>query len=238
MKINLSNIELDTGIQCRAAIDAGTVDEYAERMTEYPEDKFPPVELYGTVGRAWIADGWHRVLAAKQVGFVDIEANIHPGGRMDALKVALGANASNGLRRTNADKRRAVEIACREFSQLSSRQIADLCGVSADMVIAHRPALSESDNATRTTKDGREYPATRPAKEHADQPAEDPDDIPGFREVDCAPTADTVDPTDDGRAPRSTETYTSETMAGLKRYWGRATKKERKAFMEWVRDEN
>jgi hypothetical protein len=39
-----------------------------------------------------------------------------------------------------------------------------MAGVSADMVIANRP-LSDSDNATRTTKDGREYPASRPKQE-------------------------------------------------------------------------
>ena len=76
------------------------------------------------------------------------------------MRYALGANAANGLRRSNADKRRCVEIALKEFGGLSSRAIAELCGVGADMVIAHRP-LSESDNATRTTSDGRQYPATR-----------------------------------------------------------------------------
>jgi len=34
------------------------------------------------------------------------------------------------LRRTNADKRKAVEVALRGFPKLSSREIAGLCGVS------------------------------------------------------------------------------------------------------------
>lgn len=84
-----------------------------------------------------------------------------PGGRIDALKAALSANAAHGIRRGNADKRRAVEIALREFGKLSSRQIAEMCGVSHEMVGRLRP-LEESANAqTRTTADGREYPATR-----------------------------------------------------------------------------
>ncbi len=108
-------------------------------------------------------DGWHRVMAAEQIGAMDIPAEVRNGGRVEALKHALGANAIHGQRRTNADKRRCVELAVKEFASLSSRAIAELCGVGVDMVIAKRP-LSDSDNATRTTTDGRQYPAKRKSR--------------------------------------------------------------------------
>ena len=127
MRLKLSCIEMDTSIQCRASIDTATVSEYAERMTE--GDAFPPVVVYGTAQKCWIADGWHRIMAANQIGLLDIEATVIPGGRIDALKAALSANSAHGIRRTNQDKRRAVEIALREFGKLSSRQIAEMCGV-------------------------------------------------------------------------------------------------------------
>lgn len=64
----------------------------------------------------------------------------------------------------SADKRRAVEIALREFPKLSSRAIGKMCGVGHEMVEAARPpALADSANATRTTADGRQYPARRSA---------------------------------------------------------------------------
>jgi hypothetical protein len=44
-----------------------------------------------------------------------------------------------------------------------------------------------------------------------------------------------VDPTDNTTRQASTEVYTSETMAGLKRYWKRATKKEQKEFLKWTK---
>ncbi len=85
-----------------------------------------------------------------------------PGGRIDALKAALSANAAHDIRRGNADKRRAVEIALREFPKLSSRMIAELCGVSDPFVGKLRgDVLTVSNAQTRTTADGREYPATR-----------------------------------------------------------------------------
>jgi len=61
-----------------------------------------------------------------------------------------------------ADKRRCVEIALREFPAVSSRQIADWCGVSHHTVEATRQALGNLPNApTVTTKDGKQYPAKR-----------------------------------------------------------------------------
>lgn len=102
-------------------------------------------------------------MAAEQIGAMDIPAEVRNGGRVEALKHALGANAIHGQRRTNADKRRCVEIAVTEFDGLSSRAIADLCGVSADFVCRVRP-MSSDDNATRTTSDGRQYPAKRKSR--------------------------------------------------------------------------
>lgn len=157
--MKLTGIELDTSIQCRASIDTALVNEYAERMSE--GDSFPPVVLFGTSARAWIGDGWHRVMAARQNGAETIVAELRPGGRSDALKHALGANALHGHRRSNADKRRCVEIALREFPKLSSRAVAKLAAVGVDMVIAHRQ-VSESDTSqTVTGADGKTYQAQR-----------------------------------------------------------------------------
>lgn len=169
VNVALSSIELDTSIQCRAVIDTGVINDYAERMTE--GDKFPPVELFGTVEKCWIGDGWHRTLAAKSIEQRTIEANLHPGGRADALKHALGANATNGHRRTNADKRRCVEIALREFPNLSSRALAQMCGVSHVLVNDARPRqLEDSSSSTRMSLDGKERPAHRPAPERHAEP--------------------------------------------------------------------
>lgn len=160
MNFKIENIELDTSIQCRATINMETVNDYAERMTE--GDEFPPVELYGTKDRAWIGDGWHRVMAAKNIDYKDIPANLHAGGRVDALKAALGANTSNGLRRSNPDKRRCVEIALKEWPNLTNRQIAQMCGVRDPMVAVYRPETSCNNIATekRTGADGKQYKAT------------------------------------------------------------------------------
>ena len=159
MNIELSSIEMDTSIQCRASIDMGVVNEYADRMTE--GDKFPPVVLFGSKSKCWIADGWHRIMAAQALSFIDIEADLRTGGRAEALKHALGSNAIHGKQRSNADKRRCVEIALREFSGLTNEVIAEMCAVSP-MTIAR---VDSTSNIVRPEKrigrDGKQYPATR-----------------------------------------------------------------------------
>lgn len=159
MDVALSSIQMDASIQCRASIDTGTVNEYAERMTA--ADAFPPVELFGADGRYWIGDGWHRIMAARQIGALSIDATAHDGGRREALKFALGANAQHGHRRTNADKRRCVEIALAEFGSLSNNAVAALCGVHDEMVSRLRSQLPESGTSKVIGADGKQYPARR-----------------------------------------------------------------------------
>lgn len=164
MEIKIASIEMDTSIQCRAMIDTALVNEYAERMTE--GDKFPPVVLFGTAAHCWIGDGWHRVTAAQQMGFINIPAELKNGGRTDALKCALSANAAHGIRRTNADKRRCVNVAIAEFGTLSSTTIAKMCGVALDTVQRHRTEqVSDSETSKVTGADGKQYPAKRKPKE-------------------------------------------------------------------------
>ena len=172
VSVMLSAIELDTSIQCRATIDTGVINDYAERMVA--GDTFPPVELFGTKARCWIGDGWHRALAAKSIERESIAANLNPGGRAEALKHALGANALHGHRRSNADKRRCVEIALREFPNLSSRAVATMCGVHHDTVEAARPQLADSASSTRTGLDGKERPARRTVPEPQEPDNDEP----------------------------------------------------------------
>lgn len=159
MKIKISNIELDESTQCRAEMRQEILDEYTQSMID--GDEFPAIEVYGTKDKCWIADGWHRVLAARQAAKEYIEANLHHGGRAEAVKHALQANAVHGVRRTNADKRRAVEVALQEFGNLSSRAIADMCGVSNRFVSNMRPETGVNGSHL-TGQDGKTYPSTKP----------------------------------------------------------------------------
>ena len=166
--VRLDAIELDVSIQCRAHIDTAVVNEYAEAMTDGAT--FPPIMLFAADGKHYIGDGWHRVMASKQIGALGIPATVEPGGRAAALKYALGANALHGHRRTNADKRRAVEIAIREFPKVSTAVLASMCGVSRPFVDGLRQQDATVASSPRVGKDGKQYPAKRKAPPKVEKP--------------------------------------------------------------------
>ncbi|MFT2719890.1 ParB/RepB/Spo0J family partition protein [Deinococcus sp. A31D244] len=122
--LRTDQIGLDDVTQMRQGVSHETVREYAEAMEQGAE--FPPVIVYFDGRRHWLADGFHRARAHRFLSLPDIKADVREGTQRDAILHAVGANASHGLRRTNADKRRAVEALLKdeEWSKWSDREIA------------------------------------------------------------------------------------------------------------------
>ena len=131
--VDITEIDLKQGIQCRVAIDLQTVQNYAEQMRN--DEEFPPITVY-EIGSSWIlADGHHRLLAAKEAGKTEILALFKTGTRAEALQYSIKANASRKLSFTHADKNRAVKMAVEAFgTAMSNRDIAKLCCVSPSLV--------------------------------------------------------------------------------------------------------
>lgn len=120
---------LTEGMQVRAEINSDYVADCASALKS--GSKFPPVVVFQDDKKVYyLADGFHRVEACKENGAQNILAEIHPGNKTEALKFALGANATHGLRLTNKDKRHSAEIALREFPKLSDHELARICAVS------------------------------------------------------------------------------------------------------------
>lgn len=137
-KVPLASIVNDGGTQMRAALSADTITDYEAVLAEADAWPFPPVVVFYDGAKYWLADGFHRLNAAHRSGkFTEIPADVRAGTQRDAILHAAGANAAHGLRRTNADKRRSVEVLLRdeEWSKWSKREIARRCGVS-DVFVA------------------------------------------------------------------------------------------------------
>lgn len=128
--LELSKIRTDGGTQSRAAINEETVADYTEALAD-PATVFPPIVVYFDGREYWLADGFHRVAAWDRVGRTEVPAEIRQGDRRQAVLHSCAANAAHGLRRTNADKRRAVMTLLEddEWSQWSDREIARRCRV-------------------------------------------------------------------------------------------------------------
>jgi len=168
--IELSKIRIDGGTQPRVELNQDSVAEYAEAYRA--GEKLPPVKLFFDGSDYWMADGFHRYFAAKTAGKKTIQEDITPGSKRDAVLFSLSANSKHGLKRSNADKRRAVEtlLADPEWAQWSNEKIASTCAVSPHTVaeikkshsanaesecISHS-ANAESDSVKYITKNGTE----------------------------------------------------------------------------------
>lgn len=155
-RISLEQIDIYAGTQTRVATNDEAVSGYAEDMKQGA--KFPPIQLFYDGSKYYLADGFHRFLAAKRIEEKDIEADVREGSRTDALIAALGANATNGLYRTNADKRHAVEIALEEWTGHSNAYLADICKVSIELVRRVRKSMGLDNPDKVIGKDGKSYP--------------------------------------------------------------------------------
>lgn len=152
--LKLGQIRRDTGLQVRAATSSETVEDYAEQLKRSVKLPAPSVFYDGT--DHWLADGHHTYAAMLVNGLDAAVFVVREGTKRDALKYALGANQTHGLRLTGADKRHKVELALcdAEWRAWSDARVAELCGVSDRFVATVRKEIGAAVQE-RTGKDGR-----------------------------------------------------------------------------------
>lgn len=144
VQVPINQIRLDGGTQPRTALDFDAVEDYAEAMGAGA--KFPPVVVYHDGDSYWLADGFHRLKAAFAAGFDTIACELRQGTLADAQWHSFSANKTNGLRRTNEDKQRAVKAALLHphAAGMSNNAIARHVGVDEATVRNWRARLSAS----------------------------------------------------------------------------------------------
>lgn len=144
VEISLAEIVATPDTQMRVVgIDPSTVASYADDLRNGAT--FPAIEVYHDPdGRYHLADGFHRVEAARQAEHHSILAEVKPGTSRDATLAACAANATHGLRRTNEDKRRAILAMLHdpEWAKWSDRAIAKACAVAHKSVAKVRRELT------------------------------------------------------------------------------------------------
>jgi hypothetical protein len=162
--LQLTEITLDEAVQPRVELDNDHIANYVEDLQK--GDKFPPVVVFHDGSAYWLSDGFHRYQAHLKAGLTEIEADIYEGGDRDAIMHAVGSNATHGKRRTNADKRKAVETLLKddEWGAWSDRQIAEICRVSQPLVGKVRKEMTENGykfSEKRMTLNGRVMDVTQ-----------------------------------------------------------------------------
>ena len=152
MKLAISQVRLDGNTQSRASLPVDVIQDYHKQMLAGAQ--FPPLTVFFDGQNYWLVDGFLRFKAA-QLAFPGqpVECEIRQGSLADAQWFSYSANATHGLRRTNADKERAVRAALAHFraQNLSNRHIADHCGVCDTTVRRYRPVV-DPIGATAATR--------------------------------------------------------------------------------------
>lgn len=145
-EIAIAKIRRDCGTQMRSKIDEDVVEQYAENIAS-----LPPVTVYFDGVEYYLVDGFHRVSAHEKANCKVITCKVVPGTLRDAVLYACGANDEHGLRRSNADKRRAVEKLLRdeEWGGRADRWVAEQAKVSNHLVASVREELFPTKKTTR-----------------------------------------------------------------------------------------
>jgi len=146
--MNIGALVMDERLQSRTEINEETVSEYADAITAGSD--FPPVLVYFDGINYYLTDGYHRLLAHKRAEKVSILCNVVQGTLRDAIFHSTGVNTDHGMRRTHADKRKAVMTLLDDFEWegMGNGQIAKHCHVSPSFVSELRKGVGKDTGET------------------------------------------------------------------------------------------
>jgi len=158
-QVAVTLIRSERSLQVRAEYDKAAIEDYEALYRQGGEDALPPlVGFRDSVKYVWLADGFHRYRAARNVGLKKLPVEIKPGSKRDAILYAAGANATHGVRRTAADKRRAVIMVLDdpEWRQWTDKKVAEIASVSSVLVGEIRDMLYPEDGKKSRTYNKRD----------------------------------------------------------------------------------
>ena len=88
-QLRIADLLANTPIDPEAHLDAARVKRYAGML-----DALPPVVVFDTGEALLLADGYHRLAAARRCGLEMVEAEVRHGSQQDALQYAATVAAA------------------------------------------------------------------------------------------------------------------------------------------------
>jgi hypothetical protein len=233
----LGSIQFDADTQMRDGLNGDTVADYRDAMKGGAE--FPPLVVFFDGSAYWLGDGYHRWHAAREADLASFACDVRQGSKRDAILHAVGANSGHGLRRTNADKHKAVKtlLTDAEWVTWSDHVIAEKCGVSHPFVGKLRESLVTvtSRPVKRKGKDGR---ACKPKTTSATKstPAKPPRHLV---DDDSEPDGDEDEQDDTPEIPARIEPPQSSgnVISRFRPFWDKLTSQEQTTLFVWINDQ-
>ena len=196
-RIKITDINEEKSLRVRVQMDNNAIQEYAAYLAAN-KPPMPPIVLFGpdVFGKYFLSEGWHRIAAHKLADRTHIMAYVHElknlnEGWKEALAHALGSNTWHGVRRTNADKKRCIELAIKHWPEWSYRRISEACQVDDMTVKKIRTELEDREQVQPVSKsvgkDGKAYDRqvrnSAPESYDLQVPKSAPDKIGDFSDV-------------------------------------------------------
>jgi ParB-like nuclease domain len=142
--IPLRDIVTDAGTQFRVTYCQEAIERYTE-IYKADINGLPPISVCHdeTAGQYYVVDGFHRVLAFRKTPYPMIPCHIVKGDLRDAKRLALAANATHGVSRSDADIRNAILSALGdpEWAALNHSAVGRMVGCSDQSVRRMRKLL-------------------------------------------------------------------------------------------------
>jgi hypothetical protein len=88
-QLRIADLLASAPVDPEAHLDTARVERYVEML-----DALPPIVVFDTAEGLLIADGYHRVAAARRRGLKTVEAEVRRGSRHDALRYAATIGAA------------------------------------------------------------------------------------------------------------------------------------------------
>lgn len=129
--LSVDLLRLDAGTQCRVSINEEAVEDYAELiLNSNGEWPLGSIIVFHDGSEYFVADGFHRTLAAHRAKRGSVPCEVHAGTATDARIFGMTANDRHGLRMSRADKRSCVEWLLDQKGKRTQTEVADIAGVS------------------------------------------------------------------------------------------------------------
>lgn len=184
VSLSVDVLRIDAGTQVRLKTSDETVGEYADLMSDSTGWPFGPVDVFHDGTDYFVADGFHRVLAANRVGRASVPCTVHRGTAHDAKIFGMTANDRHGLRMTREDKKHCVKWLLTNGGKMTQVEIAEKAGVSvrtvkgivAELRELEKPNTlpsTEQQTSVQDTVKGQFAPFIRP-----DDDSSEVDDVP------------------------------------------------------------
>lgn len=156
--LKVAQIEESRKVKVRDQLNRAAVQEYAELYASSGSDVLPPLDIFQERNcKSWIvADGRHRLAAARKAGIEKLPCKLHEGDDIAALDFAVGCNIKHGVRRTDADLG-AILTSIFNTTELAEKyrtdeELSDKVGVTVRAVQKHRARWRDEPGGNKPAK--------------------------------------------------------------------------------------